>query len=319
MGEGFTPLLHLKKFGSKVGLPHLWLKEESPNPTGSFKARGLCLAVSKAKELGMKKVLVPSAGNAAAALAAYAALAEMEAHVFIPADTPQINKSEIRAYGAHLEEVSGTISDAAKRMKERQAQLAGFDLSTLKEPYRVEGKKTLGFEIAEQMQWKLPDVIVYPTGGGTGIIGMWKAFDELEAIGWIGPQRPRFVVVQSAGCAPIVKAWEQGKPECDFCEPCKTVASGLRVPKAFADWLILRIIRGTRGTAVAVGEDELLGALRTLAQTEGILVCPEAALTAAALEHLKRSNFIVPDQMIVMLNTASGLKYTEVLSQIGSG
>ncbi len=319
LGEGFTPLLHLKKLGAKIGLPSLWLKEEALNPTGSFKARGLCVAVSKAKEFGIAKVLMPTAGNAGSALAAYAAQAGMETHVFLPSDTPQINKREIQAYGAHLVEVSGTINDATKKMNEMKNQLSGFDLSTLKEPYRLEGKKTLGYELAEQMNWKLPDVIVYPTGGGTGIIGMWKAFDELEALSWIGPERPRMVVVQSTGCAPIVKAWDQGKSESDFWERVETVAAGLRVPKPFADWLILRIIQETHGTAVAVSDDEIRDAILRLAHTEGILPCPEGAATVAALDHLKRKNFISPEQTVVVFNTASGLKYAEVLSGAGFG
>ena len=314
LGEGFTPLLHLRKFGARIGLPRLWLKEEGLNPTGSFKARGLSVAISKAREFGITKVLLPSAGNAGSALAAYAAQAGMESFVFLPDDTPEVNKSEIRAYSAHLVEVTGTISDAAKKMNEMKSHLGGFDLSTMKEPYRIEGKKTLGYEIAEQLNWNLPDVIVYPTGGGTGIVGMWKAFDELEAVGWIGPQRPRMVAVQSASCAPIVKAWEQGKSESDFCERCKTIAVGLRVPKAFADWLILRIIRETHGTAVGVSDDEIRHAILQLAQTDGILACPEGAATVAALEHLKRKKFISPDQTVVVFNTASGLKYAEVLS-----
>ena len=313
LGEGFTPLLHLRKFGSKIGLPNLWLKEEALNPTGSFKARGLCLAISKAKEIGITNVFLPSAGNAGSALAAYAAQAGMEAHVFLPADTPEIFKREIRTYGAHLVEVNGTISDAAKLMNEMKNQLAGFDLSTLKEPYRVEGKKTLGYEIAEQLEWTLPDVIVYPTGGGTGIIGMWKAFDELETLGWIGPERPRMVAVQPVGCAPIVKAWEQGKPESEFWRGSETIATGLRVPKAFADWLILKILRDTDGMAVAVSEDEILKALNELAKTGGVLACPEGAATVAALEHLKRKRFISSGQTVVILNTASGLKYPEHL------
>lgn len=319
LGEGFTPLLHLKKLGAGIGLPNLWLKDEAPNPTGSFKARGLCVAVSKVKELGIRKVLLPSAGNAGAALAAYAAQAGVEACVFLPADTPETNKREITACGARLFEVEGTIADAARRMGELRAQLGGFDLSTLKEPYRVEGKKTLGFEIAEQLGWTLPDVIVYPTGGGTGLIGMWKAFQELEALGWIGAGRPRLVAVQPQGCAPIVAAWEQGKAESDFWERCDTIAAGLRVPKAFADWLILRILHESHGTAVAVSESELLEALRRLARTEGILACPEGAATIAALEHLSRSRFISPEQVIVALNTASGLKYLDVLAAAGFG
>lgn len=319
LGEGFTPLLPLTHFGAKVGLPNLWLKDEALNPTGSFKARGLSVAVSKAKEFGINRVLLPSAGNAGAALAAYAALAGMEADVFLPVDAPEVNKREIRLYGAHVVEVNGTISDAANKMNVMQSQLAGFDLSTLKEPYRVEGKKTLGFEIAEQMDWKLPDVIVYPTGGGTGIVGMWKAFDELEVLGWIGPERPRIVAVQSAGCAPIVKAWEQGKAESELWEGARTIAAGLCVPKAFGDWLILKILRETNGTAIAVSEDEICNAVCELAQTEGILPCPEGAAAVAALEHLKRKNFLSPNQVVVTFNTASGLKYTEVLSKAGLG
>jgi len=313
-GEGFTPMLHLKRYGANIGLSSLWLKDEGLNPTGSFKARGLCLAVSKAKELGIRKVLLPSAGNAGSALAAYAAQAGLEAHVFLPANTPETNKREIRTYGAHLVEVEGTISDAAKRMSSMKDELNGFDLSTMKEPYRLEGKKTLGFEIAEQFDWKLPDVIVYPTGGGTGLIGMWKGFDELEALGWIGAERPRMIAVQPTGCAPIVRAWEQKKPECEFWERTETIAVGLRVPKAFADWLILRVIRETHGTAVAVSDDEIRDALRDIAETEGVLMCPEGAATAAALERLKQVNLIARDQTIVILNTASGLKYSEVLS-----
>jgi threonine synthase len=313
LGEGFTPLLRLERLGAEIGLPNLWLKDEAPNPTGSFKARGLCLAVSKARELGIRKLLLPSAGNAGAALAAYAAKAGMEACVFLPADTPEANKREVKAYGARLFEVEGTIAHAARWMGELSRELGGFDLSTLKEPYRVEGKKTLGFEIAEQLGWTLPDAIVYPTGGGTGLIGMWKAFQELEALGWIGQERPRLVAVQPAGCAPIVAAWEQGKEESSVWERCETIAAGLRVPKAFADWLILKILHESEGTAVRVSEAEILEALSRLARTEGILACPEGAATLAALRHLKQRGFISPEQVIVTLNTASGLKYLDVL------
>jgi len=311
LGEGFTPLVRLKKYGSAHGFSKLWLKEEGVNPTGSFKARGLCLAVSMALELGARDLCVPSAGNAGGALAAYAAAAGVPAHVYMPEDTPQINILECRAYGADVHLVRGLISDAAHQMN-RDRKEGWFDISTLKEPYRVEGKKTLGFEIAEQLDWKLPEVIIYPTGGGTGLIGMWKAFNEMEELGWIGPERPMMVAVQSSGCAPIVKAYDSGAESSDFWEGASTLASGLRVPKAFADKLILRILRESGGCAIAVTDSEILTAIKEVAALEGILLCPEGALV-----ELVRRGVIDGDTSLVVFNTGSGLKYPEVLAQIG--
>ena len=316
LGEGFTPILPLKHLGKKAGLDNLFLKDESFNPTGSFKARGLSMAVSKAKELGVTEVCMPTAGNAGAALAAYGAATGMISHIYMPADTPRVNIDECRTYGADVHLVQGTISDAARAMNVDMKGTGWFDMSTLKEPYRLEGKKTLGFEIAEQDAWKLPDVIVYPTGGGTGLIGMWKAFDEMGQLGWIDEQRPRMVSVQSSGCAPIVRAFDAGTESSTMWADAATIASGLRVPKAFADSLILKALHESGGHAVAVDDEEIVRAIRIVAGTEGLLLSPEGAATVAALTVLRDRGVIQSTSKVLLFNTGSGLKYTEVLQRV---
>lgn len=303
LGETMTPLIHAKRLGAQLGLPELWIKDESRLPTGSFKARGLAMAVSKAKELSISKLAIPSAGNAATALSVYAACAGIPAHIFMPKDTPAFNRETCQLAGANVTLIDGLITDAGKIVAERKADEGWFDVSTLKEPYRVEGKKTMGFELAEQFGWKLPDVILYPTGGGTGIVGMWKGFAELEAIGWIGPKRPRFISVQAAGCAPIVKAWDEDKSEAEPWQDAYTVASGLRVPQAIGDFLILDAIRKSQGAAIAVTDDAIDEAMQLLPTTEGILTCPEGAATVAALKSLIANGIITPSEQIVLFNT----------------
>ena len=260
LGEGMTPLIHTKRLGARYGAQDLWVKDEGINPTGSFKARGLSCAISMCVELGIKKVAIPSAGNAASAMAAYAAAAGIEAHIFMPRDVPQSNYIECKAFGAHVTLVDGLISDCGKIVAARKDAEGWFDVSTLKEPYRIEGKKTMGYEVAEQMGWELPDVLFYPAGGGVGMIGMWKAFDEMEALGWIGPKRPKMIAVQSAGCAPVVRAFEQGQARSEFWKDAHTVASGLRVPKPLGDFLILEAVRKSGGTAIAVSDTDMLDA-----------------------------------------------------------
>src|SRR5947207_3636343 len=277
LGEGFTPLIHASRLGSELGLLELYIKDEGQNPTQSFKARGMATAVSMAKELGVKKLAVPSAGNAAGALAAYAARAGLQAYIFMPRDTPRANVVECQQTGARVTLMDGLITDCGAEVARRQDAEGWFDVSTLKEPYRIEGKKTLGYELAEQLDWELPDWVIYPTGGGTGLIGMWKAFEEMEALGWIGSKRPRMVTVQSAGCAPIVRAFEEGRRHAEEFQNAATVASGLRVPKAIGDFLILDALRASNGTAVAVSDDELLAAVEEIGAAEGLFVAPEGA------------------------------------------
>jgi threonine synthase len=313
LGEGGTPLLSLPRLGSQLGLGHLYLKEEAYNPTGTFKARGLAMAVSKAKELGLRKLAIPTAGNAGSAMAAYAAAAGLEAYVFAPDDTPPMIVQECMILGAHVYVIRGLINDAGRIVQEGQAEHGWFDMSTLKEPYRLEGKKTMGIELAEDFGWHLPDVILYPTGGGTGLIGMWKAFAELHALGWIDNHRPRMVVVQAEGCAPIVKAFEAGATEAPLWPNAHTMASGLRVPKAFADFLILQAVRDSEGTAVAVSDEEMARAQHMLAATEGVFACPEGAATVAALQLLRRREWIQAHERVVLFNTGSGLKYADLL------
>ncbi len=313
LGEGYTPLLEAKRLARELGLSHVWIKDEAQNPTGSFKDRGLCLAVSRAKELGVTKIAIPSAGNAGGSLSAYAARAAIEAHVFMPQDTPAANQIEARQYGAKLTLVNGLINDCGRIIAERKAAEGWFDVSTLKEPYRVEGKKTMGYEIAEQLGWKLPDVIVYPTGGGTGLIGMWKAFAEMEEMGWIGRERPRMVSVQASGCAPIVRAFAEGKETAEPWQNAKTVASGLRVPQAVADFLMLRALCESHGTALSVSDDEMLAEIPRVGRTEGIFFCPEGAACVAALRKLTEQRWIKPTDDVVIFNTATGLKYLDVL------
>ena len=303
LGETMTPLIHAKRLGAKFGLTEVWVKDESRLPTGSFKARGLAMAVSKAKFLGLTQLAIPSAGNAATALALYAAAAGITAHIFMPQDTPAFNKETCQLAGANVTLIDGLINDAGRIVAERKADEGWFDVSTLKEPYRVEGKKTMGFELAEQFAWELPDVILYPTGGGTGIVGMWKGFAELEAIGWIGKKRPRFISVQSAGCAPIVKAWEEGATEATPWLNAQTVASGLRVPQAIGDFLILEAIRKSNGAAIAVTDDAIREAMQLLPTTEGLLTCPEGAATVAGLKQLVAKRMISPSERVVLFNT----------------
>lgn len=310
LGEGNTPLLHLPHMGRELGLTNLFVKDESINPTSSFKARGLAMAVSKAKELGIKKVIIPTAGNAGGAMAAYAARAGIEAMIYMPKDTPRANIAESRIAGAKVILVDGLISDAAGLAGAKALAEGWFDVSTFKEPYRVEGKKIMGYEVAEAFSWNLPDVIVYPTGGGTGLVGMWKAFAELEALGWLeNTKKPRMVSVQAEGCAPMTKAFDDGAQFCDFWINAHTIASGLRVPKSFADALILENIRESNGTAVAVSDDEILEAQSQLGRMEGIFPAPEGAATLAALRKLVQQNWVQPDERIVLFNTGSGLKY----------
>jgi len=314
LGEGMTPLIRTRRLGARVGADDLWVKDEGLNPTGSFKARGLSCAISMAVELGIKKVAIPSAGNAASALAAYAAAAGIEAHIFMPRDVPQSNYIECKAFGSHVTLVDGLISDCAKIVNDGRATEGWFDVSTLKEPYRIEGKKTMGYELCEQMGWELPDVIFYPTGGGVGIIGMWKAFDEMEALGWIGSRRPKMIAVQAEGCQPVVRAYEAGEQRSQFWENAHTVASGLRVPKPLGDFLILEAVRKSGGTAIAVSDDQLIDAGIQLASDEGIFVAPEGAACVAALEKLLASGFLKKEERIVIYNTGAGLKYLEAYS-----
>jgi threonine synthase len=311
LGEGWTPLLAAGHLGKQLGLRHVYVKDESQNPTQSFKARGMSAAVSMAKELGANKLAVPSAGNAAGALAAYAARAGLECFIFMPRDTPRANVVECEQMGAQVTLMEGLITDCGAEVARRKDAEGWFDVSTLKEPYRVEGKKTLGYELAEQFDWALPEVIIYPTGGGTGLIGMWKAFDEMEQMGWIGPKRPRMVTVQAAGCAPIVQAFEQGKRFADQFPNAATVASGLRVPRAIGDFLILDAIRESGGTAVAVTDEELLAATREIGAAEGLFCAPEGAACLPALKKLIAAGQVEPDERVVLFNTGAGVKYLE--------
>jgi threonine synthase len=312
LGEGDAALLHLANLGKELGLSNLFVKDESSNPTGSFKARGLSAAVSKAKELGIQKVIIPTAGNAGGAMAAYAARAGIRANIFMPRDTPHANVEESRMAGAEVVLVDGLISDAAGMAGIKAREEGWFDLSTFKEPYRVEGKKIMGYELAETLGWSLPDVIIYPTGGGTGLVGMWIAFAELEALGWLeNTKRPRMVAVQAEGCAPVVKAFEAKKLFCDFWLNAHTFASGLRVPKSFADNLILTDLYASNGTAVSVSDEAILEAQRKLGKAEGIFSAPEGAATLAALEKLIQQKWVDPDERIVLFNTGSGLKYLD--------
>ncbi len=316
LGEGFTPLIEAKTLAREFGLDHLWIKDEAQNPTGSFKDRGLSLAVSRAKELGVQKLAIPSAGNAGGSLAAYAARARIEAHVFMPRDTPVANRIEAQQYGARLTLVDGLINDCGRIIAERKTAQGWFDVSTLKEPYRLEGKKTMGYEIAEQLGWRLPNVIIYPTGGGTGLIGMWKAFGEMEEMGWIDSGRPRMASVQASGCAPIVRAFEAGNETAEPWQNAKTVASGLRVPQAVADFLMLRALRESQGTALSISDDEMLAEIPLVGRTEGIFLCPEAAASVAALRRLVQQRWIKPMDEVLIFNTASGIKYLDVLQTV---
>ncbi|MGQ0569268.1 MAG: threonine synthase [Armatimonadota bacterium] len=309
LGEGMTPMFEAPRLAQRYSLKSVLLKDEGQNPTGTFKARGLCAAASRARELGVKVVSMPTAGNAGAALAAYAARGGMVAYIVMPQDTPAINKAECVAYGAHTYSIDGLITDAGRVLRELAPERGWFDLSTLKEPYRVEGKKTMGYEIAEGLGWTLPDVIIYPAGGGTGLVGIWKAVAEMAELGWIDARRPRMVAVQAAGCAPIVRAYEQGEDHAAPVENAHTIAPGLRVPVAIGDYLMLRAIRESGGTALAVTDEELLAAMRDLAATEGVFAAPEAAATLAALPKLVDSGAIRPGEQVLLLLTGTGMKY----------
>jgi threonine synthase len=309
LGEVRTPLIECPELGRRLGTRRLMIKDEGRLPTGSFKARGLVMAVSMAKELGVKRLAMPTNGNAGAAMSAYGARAGMESFIFCPDDTPAVNVAEIAAQGAHVWLVNGLINDCGRIVGEGRAAMGWFDVSTLKEPYRIEGKKTMGLELADQLGWTLPDVIFYPTGGGTGLIGMWKAFDELEQIGWIDDKRPRMVAVQASGCAPIVRAFEQGLDHAPLWKDAHTVASGIRVPGAVGDFLMLRAIRESNGFAIAVDDDAILAARDEVASVEGLLMCPEGAATYAAYKAALVEGRVTADESAVLFNCAIGVKY----------
>jgi threonine synthase len=318
LGEGWTPLLPAPRLGQQLGLERLWIKDESQNPTGSFKARGMTMAVSMARRFGLKAVAAPSAGNAGGALAAYAARAGMEAYLFMPRDTPKANIVECVAMGAHVTLVDGLITDCGKEITRRKGQEGWFDFSTLKEPYRLEGKKTLGFELAEQLRWELPDVVVYPTGGGTGLIGMWKAFEEMEQLGWISSNRPRMVSVQAAGCDPIVRAFIRNERFAEEHLNAATKAAGLRVPKAIGDFLILDAIRDSQGIALSVSDQEMIAAARAVGAAEGLFVAPEGAACCVALKKLRQSGWVQARESAVIFNTGAGNKYLECYADLVS-
>jgi threonine synthase len=307
LGEGFTPMLPGREF------PGVYIKDEGLNPTGSFKARGMSAAVTMAKVYGLKKLAAPSAGNAASALAAYSAAAGIEAYLFMPKDVPLANRVECESYGAHVTLVDGLISDCAHMVAEQKEKEGWFDVSTLKEPFRLEGKKTMGYEVAEQLGWRMPQGIIYPTGGGVGLIGMWKAFEEMEQLGWIGAERPQMIAVQAVGCAPIVKAWDENQPVSEFWPNAATLAAGLRVPKAYGDYLILDILKKSGGLALAVSDDEIMDALRHWARVEGIFAAPEGAAALAAYRKLHATGFFGAEDTVVLFNTGSGLKYLDVI------
>ncbi|MEO8027769.1 MAG: threonine synthase [Bryobacteraceae bacterium] len=314
LGEGMTPLVKTPRLGARIGAKDLWVKDEGVNPTGSFKARGLSCAISMCAELGIKKVAIPSAGNAAGAMAAYAAAAGIEAYIFMPKDVPQANFIECSAAGAHVTLVDGLISDCGKIVASRKDAEGWFDVSTLKEPYRIEGKKTMGYELAEQLRWELPDVIFYPCGGGVGLIGMWKAFGEMEELGWIGKKRPKMICVQAEGCQPIVRAFEKGEAKSEFFEGAHTAASGLRVPKALGDFLVLNAVRESGGTCIAISDDDMIRAGIELASDEGMFAAPEGGACVSAAEKLLASGFLKPEERMVIYNTGCGLKYLEAYS-----
>ncbi len=309
LGEGWTPLLPAPRLADALGIERCWVKDEGQNPTASFKARGMAVAVSRALELGAEALALPTAGNAGGAAAAYGAAAGLPVHVVAPRDTPAPILEEIRALGAHLQLLDGLISDCGKVVRDGVKAHGWWDLSTLKEPYRVEGKKTMGYELFEQLDGRLPDVIVYPTGGGTGLIGMWKAFDEMEALGWIGSRRPRMISVQAEGCAPMVRAWEEGREDAGFWEGAATYASGLRVPGAVGDFLILRAVRASGGAAVAVTDGEMARWVATMGETTGVFAAPEGGAVAAAVPRLLERGLLKPGEEVVLFNTGSGLKY----------
>lgn len=314
LNEGWTPLKRTAALGEWLRARNVWVKDESRNPTDSFKARGLSCAVTMARKLGARKLAIPSAGNAGGALAAYAAAGGLEAHVFMPRDVPAANFIECRAYGANVTLIDGLISDCGRIVSERKEKEGWFEVSTLKEPYRIEGKKTMGYELAEQFDWQLPDAVLYPCGGGVGLIGMWKAFDELEQMGWIGPQRPKMIAVQAQGCEPITRAYRENAEVSQPFEQAHTVASGLRVPKALGDFLVLQAIRASGGTAISISDEEMIEAGIALAAREGIFPAPEGGACVAAVRRLLASGFLKQDDRIVIYNTGSGLKYLEAYS-----
>src|SRR3954468_604430 len=314
LGEGWTPLIPAKRLGRRIGSDALWVKDEGLNPTASFKARGLSCAVSMCVELGIKKVAIPSAGNAPRPMPAYSAAAGIEAHIFMPRDVPQANYIECKAYGAHVTLVDGLISDCAKIVDAGRATEGWFDVTTLKEPYRIEGKKTMGYELVEQLGWELPDAIFYPTGGGVGLIGLWKAFEEMEALGWIGAKRPKMIAVQAEGCQPGVRAFEENARRSRFYDGAQTLASGLRVPKPLGDFLVLNAVRESGGTAIAISDEEMLDCGAQLAADEGIFAAPEGAACVVAAQKLIANGFLKPNDRIVLYNTGSGLKYLEAYS-----
>lgn len=309
LGEGWTPMLPSRRY------ENVFLKEEGANPTGTFKARGLALAITMARHYGIKKVAVPSAGNAGGAVAAYAAAAGIEAHIFMPQDVPLANQVECVGYGAHMTLVDGLISDCARIVGERKEKEGWFDLSTLKEPFRVEGKKTMGYELVEQLGWEYPDAVFYPTGGGVGLIGMWKAFQELEELGWVKGKRPKMIAIQAAGCAPVARAYDQGEAMSQMWQNAATFAAGLRVPKPYGDYIILDVVRQSQGTVVTLTDEQILVSLRDWASQEGILLSPEGAAATAAYDHLLGTGFLKPSDRVVLFNTGSGNKYTDVLAQ----
>jgi len=311
LGEGWTPMLRSRRY------PNAYLKEEGANPTGSFKARGMAMAVTMARSYGLEKLAAPSAGNAAGALAAYAAAAGIEAHLFMPKDVPFANYLEAVLYGAKVTLVDGLISDCGRMVAERKDKEGWFDVSTLKEPFRVEGKKTMGYELVEQLGWEYPDAVFYPTGGGVGLIGMWKAFAELGELGWVRPgKRPRMIAVQSAGCAPVVRAFERGEKASEMWKDAATFASGLRVPKPYGDYIMLEILRESAGIAVSVPDEQILTSLRDWAENEGVFLCPEGAAATAAYDHLLANGFLKPQDRVVIFNTGAGLKYTDVVAEM---
>jgi len=316
LGEGFTPLLEAPRLGGALRLKGLTIKDEAGNPTGSFKARGLSVAVSMARALGARDVCLPSAGNAGSALGAYAAAAGLKAHVFLPKDIASLFVMEVGAYGAEVQTVDGLITDAGRVCAATAKERGWYECATLKEPYRVEGKKTMGYEIAEQMDWTLPDAILYPTGGGTGLVGMWKAFAELEEMGFIGPERPRLYAVQAEGCAPIVKAFAEGREDAPLWENASTHAHGLRVPKALADFLILRAVRESGGAAVAVSEAEIVQGVRDAASTQGLFMAPEGGACVAAARKLRDAGQLKESDRVVLFNTGTGYKYVENMAPL---
>jgi len=309
LGEGWTPMLHSRRN------PSVFLKEEGANPTGTFKARGLSLAMTMARHYGIQKIAVPSAGNAGGAAAAYAAAADIEAHIFMPKDVPLANQVECLAYGAHMTLVDGLISDCARIVTERKQAEGWFDLSTLKEPFRIEGKKTMGYELVEQLGWTYPDAVFYPTGGGVGLIGMWKAFEEMEELGWVTGRRPKMIAIQAAGCAPVARAWDNHEPASQMWQNAHTFASGLRVPKPYGDYLILDIVRQSHGTVLALTDEQIFASLRDWASNEGLFLSPEGAAATAAYDHLITTGFLSPSDKVVLFNTGSGNKYTDVVAQ----